>query len=82
MISDPPGFFQGTEMPRAGWWEALWPDLAAVLAAVGVKPGMEVIDLCSGDGWTRSHLPPSCSDLLGGVFEAGRAFVRRQAFPF
>ena len=38
-------------MPTAGWWEALWPDPAGVLAAVGIKPGMEVIDLCSGDGW-------------------------------
>jgi len=37
-------------MPTAGWWEALWPDPAGVLAAVGIKPGMEVIDLCSGDG--------------------------------
>jgi len=46
-----PGFFEGTEMPTAGWWEALWPDPAGVLAGVGVKPGMEVIDLCSGDGW-------------------------------
>jgi SAM-dependent methyltransferase len=46
-----PGFFQATEMPTAGWWEALWPDPAAVLAAVGLKPDMEVIDLCSGDGW-------------------------------
>src|SRR2546430_13821070 len=46
-----PGFFEGTEMPNAGWWEALWPDPAAVLAAVGVKPNMAVMDLCSGDGW-------------------------------
>ena len=38
-------------MPTAGWWEALWPDPAGVLAAVGLKPDMEVIDLCSGDGW-------------------------------
>ncbi len=45
------GFFQGTEMPTAGWWEALWPDPAGVLAALGVRPGMEVVDLCSGDGW-------------------------------
>jgi ubiquinone/menaquinone biosynthesis C-methylase UbiE len=51
MSSGLPGFFQGTEMPTAGWWEALWPDPAGVLAAVGVSPGMEVIDLCSGDGW-------------------------------
>jgi len=51
MTSKLPGFFQGTEMPTAGWWEALWPDPAGLLAAVGIKPGMEVIDLCSGDGW-------------------------------
>lgn len=38
-------------MPTAGWWEALWPDPAGILATVGIKPGMEVIDLCSGDGW-------------------------------
>jgi SAM-dependent methyltransferase len=51
MTCNVPGFFQGTEMPTAGWWEALWPDPAGVLAAVGIKQGMEVIDLCSGDGW-------------------------------
>jgi ubiquinone/menaquinone biosynthesis C-methylase UbiE len=38
-------------MPTAGWWEALWPDPARVLAAVGLRSGMNVIDLCSGDGW-------------------------------
>jgi len=46
-----PGFFQGTGMPDPGWWEALWPDPAKVLADSGVAPGMNVIDLCSGDGW-------------------------------
>ena len=51
MSTNLPGFFQGTEMPNAGWWEALWPDPAGVLAAVGIRPDMEVIDLCSGDGW-------------------------------
>jgi ubiquinone/menaquinone biosynthesis C-methylase UbiE len=45
------GFFEGTEMPTAGWWDALWPDPAGVVAAAGIKPGMDVIDLCSGDGW-------------------------------
>jgi len=47
----PSGFFQGTEMPTAGWWEALWPDPAGVLAAVGLRSGMDVVDLCAGDGW-------------------------------
>jgi SAM-dependent methyltransferase len=46
-----PGFFEGTEMPTAGWWEALWPDPVGVLTAAGLKAGMEAIDLCSGDGW-------------------------------
>jgi ubiquinone/menaquinone biosynthesis C-methylase UbiE len=46
-----PGFFKGTEMPTAGWWEALWPDPATVLSQVGMMAGMEVVDLCSGDGW-------------------------------
>jgi ubiquinone/menaquinone biosynthesis C-methylase UbiE len=51
MTDHPEGFFQGTEMPTAGWWEALWPDPAGVLAKVGMRPGKNVIDLCSGDGW-------------------------------
>lgn len=46
-----PAFFQGTGMPDPGWWEALWPDPAGVLAACAVKPGMNVVDLCCGDGW-------------------------------
>jgi SAM-dependent methyltransferase len=46
-----PGFFEGTEMPAAGWWEALWPDPTGVLTAAGLKTGMEAIDLCAGDGW-------------------------------
>jgi ubiquinone/menaquinone biosynthesis C-methylase UbiE len=47
----PPGFFEGTGMPDHGWWEALWPDPAKVLRDVGVVAGMEVVDLCAGDGW-------------------------------
>ena len=44
-----PGFFEGTELPN-DWWEALWPDPADVLLRVGIKPGMDVIDVCCGDG--------------------------------
>ncbi len=51
MTSGLPGFFEGTEMPTTGWWEALWPDPASVIAAVGGNPGMDAVDLCAGDGW-------------------------------
>lgn len=53
------GFFEGTEMPDAGWWTALWPDPAGVLAAVGLRPGMDVVDLCSGDGWFTREIAGS-----------------------
>jgi SAM-dependent methyltransferase len=59
-----PGLFEGTEMPTAGWWEALWPDPAGVLAAVGLKPGMDVIDLCSGDGWFTLQIAKAARHVL------------------
>jgi SAM-dependent methyltransferase len=51
-----PGFFEGTEMPNTGWWEALWPDPAAVLLKVGLQPKCDAIDLCAGDGWFTVHI--------------------------
>lgn len=45
------GFFEGTGMPDAGWWEALWPDPNAVLDSSGLPANGNVVDLCSGDGW-------------------------------
>jgi SAM-dependent methyltransferase len=56
MTDKPPGFFASTEMPNGAWWRALWPDPASVLARVGIKPDMDVIDLCSGDGWFTLHI--------------------------
>ena len=56
VVDTPAGFFEGTEMPTAGWWEALWPDPASVIAAVGITQGMTVVDLCSGDGWFTLHI--------------------------
>ncbi len=64
MATDIPGFFQGTEMPTAGWWEALWPDPAGVLAAVGLKPDMDVIDLCSGDGWFTLQIAKTARHVI------------------
>jgi SAM-dependent methyltransferase len=45
------GFFQGTEMPDAEWWQALWSDPAQVLRAAGLIAGASAVDLCAGDGW-------------------------------
>jgi ubiquinone/menaquinone biosynthesis C-methylase UbiE len=51
MSEHPAGFFEGTEMPTEGWWEPLWPNPEAVLAAAGLRAGMDAVDLCCGDGW-------------------------------
>ena len=66
MTDSLPGLFEGTEMPTAGWWEALWPDAAKVLHAIGLVPGMDVVDLCSGDGWftLRSTTGMNCMNPL------------------
>jgi ubiquinone/menaquinone biosynthesis C-methylase UbiE len=64
MRSDLPGFFAATEMPSAGWWEALWPDPAAVLDAVGLTSGTEAIDLCSGDGWFTRHIAKAARHVV------------------
>ena len=42
--------FPATVMPDKDWWHALWPDPDAVLDAIGIRRGMDVVDLCCGDG--------------------------------
>jgi SAM-dependent methyltransferase len=51
MPDQAPGLFEATEMPAALWWQALWPDPGKVLELVDMKAGMDVVDLCCGDGW-------------------------------
>ncbi len=43
--------FPATLMPDRDWWQALWPDPAQVLVAMGIVSGMAVIDLGCGDGY-------------------------------
>ncbi len=52
MLGDktPAGFFPATAMPDPDWWDALWPKPNQVLTALGVRPDIEAIDLCCGDG--------------------------------
>ena len=45
-----PGFFPATAMPDGDWWSALWPEPHRVIAALGIRSDMEVVDLCCGDG--------------------------------
>jgi hypothetical protein len=45
-----PGFFAATAMPDPDWWQALWPEPEKVFAALGIPSGLEVVDLCCGDG--------------------------------
>ena len=77
MTDHPPGFFQGTEMPTAGWWEALWPDPAGVLTAVGLRSGTEVIDLCSGDGWFTLQIAKIARHVLAIDIDATQLEVAR-----
>lgn len=52
------GFFPATGMPDPDWWQALWPQPEQVLAALGIRPDMEVVDLCCGDGLFTASLAP------------------------
>jgi len=64
-------------MPDSGWWEALWPDPAKLLGDVGVTPGMDVVDLCCGDGWftfplSRIARHVIAIDIDGALLEAAK----------
>lgn len=75
--------FPGTSMPDRDWWSVLWPDPAAVLSAIGIRPDMTVLDLCCGDGLFTAPL----ARLVGGrvhaldidpaMLDAARAEVAR-----
>jgi ubiquinone/menaquinone biosynthesis C-methylase UbiE len=77
MTTKPPGFFDGTEMPTAGWWEALWPDPAGVLRAAGLRPGMDVIDLCSGDGWFTLQISKFARHVIAIDIDAAMLEIAR-----
>jgi Methylase involved in ubiquinone/menaquinone biosynthesis len=60
-------FFPATVMPDPDWWQALWPDPEGVIRALGVRPGMTVLDLCCGDGYFTAALARQVEDgrILG-----------------
>jgi ubiquinone/menaquinone biosynthesis C-methylase UbiE len=74
------GFFPATAMPDADWWQALWPRPGNVLAALGIGPDMEVVDLCCRDGLftaplARMVLHVVAIDLDPKMLDAARARV-------
>ena len=73
-----PGFFEGTEMPTAGWWEALWPDPAKVVNAVGIRAGMSVVDLCCGDGWFTLPMASMARHVVAIDIDAGQLEAARR----
>jgi len=59
--------FPATQMPDHDWWQALWPDPEGVLRAVGIEAGMQVVDLCCGDGHFTA---PMCKRAYPGAVYA------------
>lgn len=43
--------FPATSMPDPEWWQTLWSNPDATISALGIQAGMEVVDLCCGDGY-------------------------------
>jgi SAM-dependent methyltransferase len=71
------GFFQGTGMPAAGWWEALWSNPAGVIAQVGMKPGMDVVDLCCGDGWFTLQIAKTARRVIAVDIDGKLLYMTR-----
>jgi len=59
--------FPSTLMPDRDWWQTLWPDPTGVLRAVGIETGMQVVDLCCGDGYFTA---PMCKLVHPGAVYA------------
>jgi SAM-dependent methyltransferase len=72
-----PGFFPATAMPDPDWWQALWPDPKQVLAALGIRADMEVVDLCCGDGLFTAPLALMCRHVIGIDLDPGMLGVAR-----
>lgn len=79
-----PDLFPATSMPDRDWWSALWPDPEASLCALGVRPGMSVLDLCCGDGYFTAPLARIVAgqvdalDLDPAMIEKARAELASQ----
>ena len=48
--------FSASEMPDRDWWQVLWPDPEGIVKTLGVRCGMEVVDLGCGYGYFTAPL--------------------------
>lgn len=71
------GFFPATAMPDSDWWQALWPEPRRVLAALGIEPHMEVVDLCCGDGLFTAPLALMSRHVLAIDIDPGMLALTR-----
>lgn len=62
--SSRPAPFPATAMPDPDWWQALWPEPQKILAALGIRPGTDVVDLCCGDGLFTAPLATMCRHVI------------------
>ncbi|WP_339751478.1 class I SAM-dependent methyltransferase [uncultured Marinobacter sp.] len=75
--------FPATTMPDPAWWHTLWPHPEGVIRALGIRPGMTVVDLCCGDGYFTAPLAALVEgkvyavDLDSAMLERARAEVER-----
>ncbi len=84
-----PEKFPATAMPDENWWEALWPDPERVLRRLGVDFGMNVLDLCCGNGYFTVPLAKIVGgnalvlalDMDGGLLQEAEARALEAGIP-
>ena len=75
--------FPATSMPDPDWWQTLWPSPDATITALGIRSGMDVVDLCCGDGYFTAAIARQVGtgnvmgfDLDPGILEQAKAVCR------
>ena len=78
--------FPATAMPDPQWWHALWPDPNATVSRLGIHEGLEVVDLCCGDGYFTAAIAKQVGpghvigvDLDPTLLEQAKIECREQA---
>ena len=80
--------FPATLMPDSDWWHTLWPDPVATITALGIRDGMNVVDLCCGDGYFTAAIARQIGtgyvvgfDLDPVMLEQAKSVCRNMRFP-